>query len=102
ELATGPLRVLVDELEILQLVTLPAPDRAHPDLMRAQIEVGAIGDALELAPAERKQIFDVGGRLRIVRELLFFVRAKAELVHLDAERRVPLLTLLDPILEPLI
>ncbi len=47
--------------------------------MRLEVEVGAIGDSLELAPPEWIVIFDVACRGAVVRELFLRVRAEAEI-----------------------
>ena len=47
--------------------------------VRLQVEVGAIGDSLELAPSERVPVLDVAGGGAVVRQLLLRVRAEAEI-----------------------
>src|SRR5262249_34853331 len=84
-------RLLVEEREVL----------AAPLGVLLQVEVGAVRDALELGPAEREFIFDVGAALRVVRELVGRVLAKAQVLGLDAEAQVPLEALLLPVLVPL-
>ena len=48
--------------------------------MRVEVEVAAVGDALELGPADREQVLDVGGPARVVRQLVGVVRAQAQVV----------------------
>ena len=57
--------------------------------MRLEVEVGAVGDALELLPADRELVLDVGAALRVVRELVRAVLAQAQVLGLDAEALVP-------------
>ncbi len=71
--------------------------------MRAQIEVGAVRDAFELAPVgtlEAEAVFDVDGALRIVRELLFGMLVVAQVLRLHTEVEVPLGARVDPVLLP--
>ena len=67
----------------------------------AQVEVAAVGDPLELRPADREQVLDVAGGARVVGELLGVVRAQAQVVGADPEPRLPAHPLLEPVLEPL-
>ena len=60
--------------------------------MLREVEVGAVGDALELAPAPRVHELDVGRAGRVVRQLLGVVRAQAQLLLGDAEVDVPAVT----------
>ena len=66
--------------------------------VRAEVEVAAVGDALELAPAPRVEVLDVRGRARIVGELLGIVVAQPQPVGAHAERVVPGEALLLPVL----
>ena len=75
EVALARLRVLVLQVLATELRVL------------RQVEVAAVGDALELAPTPRVAVLDVGRAARVVRELLGIVRAQAELVLGDAEPR---------------
>jgi hypothetical protein len=68
----------------------------------AQIPVASVVDAFDLLPAEREQELDVGGRLRVVRELVGAVRAHAQAVVAEAERAVEPDALGEPVLEPLL
>ena len=52
-----------------------------------EVEVAAVGDALQLRPADRVQVLDVGGRGRVVRELVGVVVAQAQALAVDAEPR---------------
>ncbi|EOD65990.1 putative transcriptional regulator [Amycolatopsis vancoresmycina DSM 44592] len=87
-------RGLVEERQVLARVVR----------VRRQVEVGAVRDALELAPlltgVEREPVLDVDGALRVVRELFLRVLVVAQVVGLDAEVRVPLRALVDPVLVP--
>ena len=51
----------------------------------AQVEVAAVGDALELAAAEREVVLDVGGAGGVVRELARLVLAQMQVRLLQAE-----------------
>src|SRR3990170_2229733 len=68
----------------------------------AQVVVGAVRDPLELRPAERELVLDVGGRLRVVRQLVLLVRAHAELLLADPQVDVPLEPRVHPVLVPLL
>ena len=70
--------------------------------MRAEVEVAAVCDALELRPADRVQVLDVARRGRVVGELARLVLADAEVALADAEPRVPAHALLHPVAEPLV
>ena len=68
-----------------------------------QVEVGAVGDALELAPLralEAEAVLDVDGALRVVRQLLLRVLEEPQVVPVDAEVGVPVGALVDPVLVP--
>ena len=67
-----------------------------------QVEVGAVGDPLELVPAPGEPELDVRGRRRIVGELVRAVMAKPQLRLGDAEVEVPAVTLVQPVPEPLV
>ena len=58
-----------------------------------EVEVAAVGDPLELLPADREQVLDVAGGARVVRELVGVVGAQAQVVGADAELQVPVVTL---------
>ena len=59
-------------------------------LMRAQVEVGAVGDAPQLAPAEGEQKLEIRGRLGVVGQLFRLVVAQAQvlLAHVQADQPV--------------
>src|SRR2546426_45152 len=82
----------VDELEL------------RPGVFRVlrQIEGAAVCNPFELGPAEREEVLDVAGRARVVRELVGFVRAYAQVTLTDAVAGVPVEPLLDPVLVPLV
>ena len=65
-----------------------------------EVEVAAVGDALELRVAHREAVLDVGGRARVVRELVGLVLAEDQVVGSDAEVGVPAHPLLHPVLVP--
>src|SRR4030095_2429961 len=65
-----------------------------------EVEVGAVGDAFELAPAPRVVELDVGGAGRVVRELLRIVWSQPEPRFGDAELDEPTEALLAPVLVP--
>ena len=66
-----------------------------------EVEVAAVGDPLELGPAHREQVLDVGGGAGVVRQLVGAVRAQLQVVGPDAEVGVPAHPLLHPALVPL-
>ena len=49
-----------------------------------EVVVAAVGDALELAPADREEVLEVARAARVVRELRGVVRADADVVGRDA------------------
>ena len=67
-----------------------------------QVEVAAVGDPLELRPADGEQVFDVAGARGVVRELVGVGCAQAQVVGADAKFDVPALALGQPVLEPLL
>jgi hypothetical protein len=73
--------------------------------VRREVEVGAVGDPLELAPlaaGEVEAVLDVDGALGVVRQLLGRVLVDAQVVGVDAEVGVPAQPLVDPVLVPLL
>ena len=66
--------------------------------MRLQIEIGTIGDALDLTPTPGEQVLNVIGRLGVVRKLICIVGANAKSVLAHAEVRVPGEAVLNPLL----
>ena len=64
--------------------------------MRAEIEVRAVGDALELAPAHGELVLEVDAALGVVRELVARLLALLEVLGAQAEVRVPLRARVDP------
>ncbi|MPM15576.1 hypothetical protein SDC9_61947 [bioreactor metagenome] len=71
----------------------------------AQVEVGAVGHALQLAPVgalETEPVLDVDGALRVVGELLLGVLVEPQVGRVDAELDVPLVAVVDPVLVPLL
>ena len=65
-----------------------------------EVEVAAVGDPLELLPADREQVLDVRSAARVVAELIGVVRAQAQMVGADPEVQVPVVALLEPMREP--
>ncbi len=53
--------------------------------MLGQVEVGAVGNAPELTPAEGEQELEVSGRLGIVGKLFRLVVAQTQVLVLHAE-----------------
>src|SRR5205807_1284490 len=86
-----PLAVRPDVLEL-------RPRRIR--LLR-QVVVAAVGDALELGPADGVEVLDVARRRGVVRPLLLGVLAHAELRFAQAVAQIPLKSLLDPVRVPL-
>ena len=76
--------------------------RARSLAVAGQVEIGAVGDAFEFAPAEGVLVFDVGGGLGVVGQLFGIVHAQAQFVRIHAEVDVPLVARLDPVIEPLL
>ena len=73
--------------------------------MGAQVEIGAVGDALELAPVgtgEPELVLDVDGTLRVVGELLLGVLVVTQIVGVDTEVGVPGSAVVNPVLVPLL
>ena len=65
-----------------------------------EVEVAAVGDALELAPADREEVLDVGGAAGVVRQLVGVVLAQAQVVLAQAEVDVPVVARLLPEVVP--
>ena len=53
----------------------------------AQVEVAAVGDPLELRPADREEVLDVAGLRGVVRELVGVVRAQPQMALRAARAR---------------
>ena len=71
--------------------------------MRAQVVVGAVGDAFELTPVgalETELVFDVDRALRVVGELLLRVLVVTQVLGVDAQVGVPAGAGVDPVLVP--
>ena len=68
--------------------------------MRLEVEVGPVGDPLELAPAPGEEVLDVGRGFRVVGEVLLGVLAEPEAVLGDPEPHEPGEPFLAPIGEP--
>ena len=69
--------------------------------VRLEVEVGAVGDALELVPAPGEAVLQVGGAGGVVGELLGRMDVAPEVGRIDAQVEVPLLAQVDPALVPL-
>src|SRR5205823_6241050 len=65
-----------------------------------EVEVAAVGDSLELRPADRILVFDVARALRIVGALLRAVLADAQLAPPQAVPEVPAEPFVDPVAVP--
>ena len=73
--------------------------------MGAQIEIGAVGDTLQLAPVrtgETEFVLDVDGALGIVGELFLRMFVVAKVVGIDSQVGVPVGALVNPVLVPLL
>ena len=70
--------------------------------VRAEVEVAAVGDALELRPAVGEEVLHVAGLARVVRELVRVVRAQAQALRVDPQPHVPVEALLHPVLVPVL
>ena len=70
--------------------------------MLFEIEVGAVGDAFELAPTHRKKIFDIRGAFGVVGQLVPVMLPQTEIFLAHAVARIPRKTLIDPALMPLL
>ncbi len=73
--------------------------------MRGEVEVGAVGDAFEFTPrvtGETELVLDVDGALGVVRELLLRVLIEPQVLRVDPEVDVPVESLIDPVLMPLL
>lgn len=71
--------------------------------MRREIEVRAVGDALELGPLrarEAEAVLDIDGALGVVAELLLGMLEHPQVLRIDAEVDVPVPALLEPVLVP--
>src|SRR5262245_19348155 len=69
--------------------------------MLDEIEVAAIVNALQLAPAERVLVLDIERGARIVRQLLRVMLMKPQALRSDAKGEIPVEACFPPILEPL-
>src|SRR3989441_9652814 len=71
--------------------------------MTPQVEVSAIGDAFQFAPAKRILVLDVRAGLGIVAKLVLRTVVETQVCRLDPElRRIPGETLLAPVVKPLV
>ena len=73
--------------------------------VRGEVEVRAVGDALQLAPllaGETEAVLDVDGALGVVGELLLGVLVLAQVVAVDAQVDIPVGALVDPVLVQLL
>src|SRR5438105_6113359 len=73
---------------------------AAPLCVLLQVVVGAVGDPLELAPADGEVILDVGGPLGVVGELVLLVFAQPQILGPQAVAAIPGQAVLDPALVP--
>ena len=65
-----------------------------------EVEVAAVGDPLELRPADGEEVFDVGGAGGVVGELIGVMGAQAQVIGTQAQLDIPALALCKPVLEP--
>ena len=71
-------------------------------LMAAQVVVGAVGNAPQLAPVgEREGIFDISGGTAVESQLCGLVVTQAQVLLLDAQAQQPVLAVILPVSEPL-
>ena len=70
--------------------------------MGLEVEVGAVGDALNLAPAPGVEVLDVVGGLGVVGELVGLVGSESQAFGVDAEAGVPRHAVVDPLPVPLL
>ena len=64
--------------------------------VRLQVEVGAIGNTFELAPAHGKAVLQIHAALGIVGEFVFLLLADAQVLLAHAKLQVPVRSLRDP------
>ena len=70
--------------------------------MAAQVVVGAVGNAPQLAPVgEREGILDIGGGTAVESQLCGLVVTQAQVLLLDAQAQQPVLAVILPVSEPL-
>ena len=72
--------------------------------VRLEVEVGAVGNALELAPRialEAELVLDVDGAIGVVRQLLLRMLVEPQVLRVDAQVDIPLQAGVDPVLMPL-
>ena len=67
-----------------------------------EVEVGSVGDALELVPSPREEELHVRGTRRVVGQLVGVVVAQPELRLGDAQPEIPAVPLVQPVLEPVL
>ena len=96
---------LDDEREPALVLVLVEVRQVGPRLLAVglQVEVGAIGDSLELGPfgaAELEAVLNVDSALGVVRQLLLRVLKEAQIVGVDAEVDIPIPARLQPVLVP--
>ena len=65
-----------------------------------EVEAAAPRDSFKLAPAERIEIFHVGGAARVMRKFVLRMRTQPQTVARDAVLDVPVEALVDPVIEP--
>src|SRR3954447_21179881 len=92
----------VRDVALARLRVLPLELLARVLGVLGEVEVAAVGHALQLRPADRVQVLDVGRPARVVRELLGVVLAQAQALARDAQARVPVQPLLAPVVVPLL
>ena len=76
-------------VEVLELLTAELG-------VLGEVEVAAVGDPLQLRPADREQVLDVARGRGVVGELVGVVGTDTQVFGPDAELGVPALALLDP------
>ncbi len=93
-------RGLDDMRGVPLLAVHPLELRARRGRVCGEVEVAAVGDPLELGPADREEVLEVARGRRVVRELLGIVRAHAQVALAQSVAQMPGDPLLDPVLEP--
>src|SRR5919108_3678717 len=69
--------------------------------MLRQVEIAAVVNPLQLAPAKGELVLDIEGGAGVVRQFLGAVLVQPQVLPSDAEAEIPVEARLSPILEPL-
>ncbi len=90
----GNIACVVGRVEVVEGLT------AFLDML-VEVVVGSVGDAPQLAPAEREEVLKVGGALGVERKLFGIVISQSEVLLLDAEGIEEVAAVASPVVEPL-